>query len=289
MRAYQDKKNVQAKAYYNDRFYVAPQIPKDEVSTDEVFAKDVKDLESSFFVKEAYIQRGQLVVYISAKDNLAVMEFLRDKLNYNFLSELSAIDWLAKSGEFEIFYQMLSTSKKKRMRVKFFIKEKEEIKSKADHDALTKIYNRVKFDAVFPMVVDKALLHDEPFTLILFDIDHFKSVNDTHGHNVGDKVLVELARLVNMSLREKNDIFARWGGEEFVVLSRFTTNKEAELIANQLRKDIESYHFEVVQKVTCSFGVTQFQANDSKNDIFQRVDEALYEAKDNGRNQVIVK
>ncbi|HIO96262.1 MAG TPA: GGDEF domain-containing protein [Campylobacterales bacterium] len=168
-------------------------------------------------------------------------------------------------------------------------REKEEIKSKADHDALTKIYNRVKFDAVFPMVVDKALLHDEPFTLILFDIDHFKSVNDTHGHNVGDKVLVELARLVNMSLREKNDIFARWGGEEFVVLSRFTTNEEAELIANQLRKDIESYHFEVVQKVTCSFGVTQFQANDSKNDIFQRVDEALYEAKDNGRNQVIVK
>ncbi len=129
MRAYQDKKNVQAKAYYNDRFYMAPQIPKDEVSTDEIFAKDVADLESSFSVKEAYIQRGQLVVYISAKDNLAVMEFLRDKLQYNFLSELSAIDWLAKSGEFEIFYQMLSTSKRKRMRVKFFIKEKEEIKS----------------------------------------------------------------------------------------------------------------------------------------------------------------
>ena len=129
MRAYQDKKNVQAKAYYNDRFYVSPQIPKEEVSSDKIFAKDVKDLESSFFIKEAYIQRGQLVIYISAKDNLAVMEFLRDKLNYNFLSELSAIDWLAKSREFEIFYQMLSTSKKKRMRVKFFIKEKEEIKS----------------------------------------------------------------------------------------------------------------------------------------------------------------
>jgi NADH-quinone oxidoreductase subunit C len=129
MRAYQDKKNVQAKAYYSDRFYIAPQIPKEEVSTDEVFAKDVKELESSFSIKEAYIQRGQLVVYIDAKDNLAVLEFLRDKLEYNFLSELSAIDWLAKRGEFEIFYQMLSTSKVKRMRVKFFIKEKEEIKS----------------------------------------------------------------------------------------------------------------------------------------------------------------
>lgn len=129
MRQYKDKKNVQAKAYYNDRFFVSPQIPKEEVETDEVFAKDVKDLETSFVVKEAYIQRGQLVVYINAKDNFEVIKFLRDKLSYNFLSELSAIDWLAKSGEFEIFYQMLSTSKRKRMRIKFFITEKEEIKS----------------------------------------------------------------------------------------------------------------------------------------------------------------
>ena len=129
MRAYSDKKNEQKKAYYNDRFYVAPQIPKDEVQSDEVFAKDVEDLKSSFDIKEAYIQRGQLVVYIDAKDNVSVLTYLRDKLNYNFLSEHSAIDWLAKSGEFEIFYQMLSTSKRKRMRVKFFIKEKEEIQT----------------------------------------------------------------------------------------------------------------------------------------------------------------
>ncbi len=129
MREYRDRKDTQAKAYYNDRFYVAPQIPKDDVSTDEVFAKDVEELSSTCKVHEAYIQRGQLVIYIDAIDNLKVLAFLKDKLNYNFLSELSAIDWLAKSGEFEIFYQMLSTSKRKRMRVKFFIKEKEEIKS----------------------------------------------------------------------------------------------------------------------------------------------------------------
>ena len=129
MRKYTDKKNVQAKAYYNDRFFVSPQIPKDEVATDEVFAKDVEELKSAFSIGETYIQREQLVIYIDAKDIVKVMTFLRDKLSYNFLSELSAIDWLAKSGEFEIFYQMLSTSKRKRMRVKFFIKEKEEIQS----------------------------------------------------------------------------------------------------------------------------------------------------------------
>ncbi len=129
MRKYIDKKNTQKKAYYNDRFYKAPQIPKEEVDSDEVFAKDVESLRSKFNIKETYIQRGQLVVYIEPKDIVKVITFLRDELAYNFLSELSAIDWLAKSGEFEIFYQMLSTSKRKRMRVKYFIKEKQEIQS----------------------------------------------------------------------------------------------------------------------------------------------------------------
>jgi len=127
MRKYFDKNNVQPKPYYSDRFHVAPQIPKEDISSDEIFANDVEKLKSHVEVKEAYIQRKQLVVYINAADIVKVMTFLRDELEYNFLSELSAIDWLAASGEFEIFYQMLSTSKVKRMRVKFFIKEKEEI------------------------------------------------------------------------------------------------------------------------------------------------------------------
>lgn len=129
MRPYQDKKDVQPKPYYTDRFWVAPQVPKSDVSTDEIFANDVMELKKIFEIKEAYIQRGQLIVYINASDNVEILTFLKHSLEYNFLSELSAIDWLAKSGEFEIFYQMLSTSKRKRMRVKFFIKEKREIRT----------------------------------------------------------------------------------------------------------------------------------------------------------------
>lgn len=135
MRKYFDKKNVQPKAYYTDRFHLVPHVPKDDISTDAIFAADVAKLKSIVEIKEAYIQRGQLVVYINAADNVKVLTYLRDELAYNFLSELSAIDWLAKSGEFEIFYQMLSTSKVKRMRVKFFIKEKEEIQT------VSKLYN----------------------------------------------------------------------------------------------------------------------------------------------------
>jgi len=129
MRVYQDKTNVQRKPYYSDRFWVAPQIAKFDVETDEVFAADVALLKEKFEIIEAYIQKDQLVVYIKPQDNVEVLQCLKEELSYNFLSEHSAIDWLAKSGQFEIFYQMLSTCKRKRMRVKCFIQEKEVLKS----------------------------------------------------------------------------------------------------------------------------------------------------------------
>ena len=168
------------------------------------------------------------------------------------------------------------------------IREKEEIRTIANHDALTHIYNRVKFNSMFVEIIKFSSLHNENFSIILFDIDYFKSVNDSYGHNVGDRVLIELVSLVKIGLREK-DVFARWGGEEFVILSRRTNKRQAQELAERLRKDIEAYSFEVVKKLTCSFGVSQFQAEESKNQLFQRVDEALYDAKDRGRNQVVTK
>jgi len=129
MRSYSDKNNEQKKAYYTDRFWVAPQLPKLDVASDAIFASDLALLKSRCEILEAYIQSEQMVVYIHPKENVEVLKCLRDELSYNFLTEHSAIDWLAKSGEFEIFYQMLSTSKRKRLRVKCFIKQKETIQS----------------------------------------------------------------------------------------------------------------------------------------------------------------
>jgi len=166
--------------------------------------------------------------------------------------------------------------------------EKNNFIKQADYDLLTQIYNRVKFNKVFPLAIDKALLLNETFSLILFDIDHFKSINDTLGHGVGDKVLFELARTVNMNIR-KTDIFARWGGEEFIIVARYATLSQTKKIAETLRKLIESHNFGDSLKVTCSFGVTEFKVSDSQRSIFQRVDEALYEAKDSGRNRVVIK
>ena len=121
MRAYTPKDDVQAKSYYTDRYYVAPQIPKSDVSTDEVFAADLEAIKAKFEVIEAFIQVEQMIVYIKPEDNYGVLELMKDELEYTQLSELSAIDWLAKDNTFEIFYQMLSMNKRKRIRVKMFI------------------------------------------------------------------------------------------------------------------------------------------------------------------------
>jgi len=129
MRAYKPKDDVQAKAYYTDRFYVAPQVPKFDVETDEIFASDLEAIKAKFEVKDAYIQVEQMVVYINAHDIYGVLEFMRDELTYTQLSEMSAIDWLAKDNTFEIFYQMLSMTKRKRIRIKYFIENTQAVDS----------------------------------------------------------------------------------------------------------------------------------------------------------------
>jgi diguanylate cyclase (GGDEF)-like protein len=166
--------------------------------------------------------------------------------------------------------------------------EKVTITKQAEYDALTKVYNRVKFNEVLEGMIYRANRYDFKFSIVLLDIDHFKAINDNHGHNVGDKVLIELARLINMSLRD-SDVFARWGGEEFVIIAEETNSKEIFLLASRLQKVVSEYQFKNVGRVTCSFGVTEFKVGDTQALLFERVDEALYEAKDNGRNQVVTK
>jgi NADH-quinone oxidoreductase subunit C len=129
MRAYTPKDDVQKKPYYTDRYWVAPQVAKEDVSEDAVFAADLEAIKAKFDVLDAYIQVGQMVVVINAADNFGVIELLKNEREYNQLSELSAIDWLAQEGKFEVFYQMLSMGKRKRLRVKCKIGEKESIQS----------------------------------------------------------------------------------------------------------------------------------------------------------------
>jgi len=129
MRKYTPKDDVQKKSYFNDRFYVTPSLPRNAASDDEVYAKDIESLSSVVSIDNSYIEVDELVIYISAKDNVKTLRYLRDELEYEFCMELSAIDYISTRGGFEIFYEMLSQTKHKRMRVKCFIEQKEVLES----------------------------------------------------------------------------------------------------------------------------------------------------------------
>ncbi len=156
---------------------------------------------------------------------------------------------------------------------------------KAFYDNLTGVYNRNKFDELFENELNRVKRYHNPTSIMILDIDHFKKFNDTYGHLIGDEVLVLLANTIRNNIRN-TDVFARWGGEEFVLLLTETTGKTACNIADNLRKKIENAHHSKAGKITASFGVTQLNASDTMESAFKRCDEALYKAKASGRNRV---
>jgi diguanylate cyclase (GGDEF)-like protein len=160
-----------------------------------------------------------------------------------------------------------------------------ELQNRASYDALTKIYNRVSFESELAKELKDALRYEKQFSLIMFDIDHFKNVNDTYGHDVGDIILRELTSLVGGAIRE-TDFFARWGGEEFMIITHADI-AQSEAFAEKLRELVESHDFTEVKSVTSSFGVAQYRKHDTKESIVKRCDEMLYSAKNSGRNCVV--
>ncbi|WP_456432080.1 NADH-quinone oxidoreductase subunit C [Nitratifractor sp.] len=138
MRKYTPKDNVQAKAKYTDRFWVAPQVPREPVE-EEHFAASLDAVKKEVTVHDAYMERGQLVIHISPEDNIATLRILKDSCGYAMCSELSAVDYLARDGEFEIFYQLLNLNEAKRIRVVTRIKEDQAIES------IVPLYDMAKF------------------------------------------------------------------------------------------------------------------------------------------------
>jgi diguanylate cyclase (GGDEF)-like protein/PAS domain S-box-containing protein len=159
------------------------------------------------------------------------------------------------------------------------------LERQATIDSLTGIFNRLKFNEVFDREIQEARRYKQPLSLIMFDIDNFKSINDTYGHLMGDTVLKEVARLILANIRNV-DIFSRWGGEEFMILSPNNELKSAQQLTEKLRVQIEKYDFSCPCKMTCSFGLTQFREDDTADSLIKRVDDALYRAKRRGRNSV---
>jgi len=184
------------------------------------------------------------------------------------------------------FLSMNQELKKSREKELKYIDELQKISST---DSLTSLYNRRYFDSQFSIYIDEVKRYEKSCCIILLDIDFFKSVNDTYGHDEGDVVLKKIAQIIDDNCRS-SDISARWGGEEFIILLKETTVKDAFSIADGLRISIsENEHLES-KGITASFGVSCFDTElDTPKKIFKRVDEALYTSKENGRNKVTIK
>jgi diguanylate cyclase (GGDEF)-like protein/PAS domain S-box-containing protein len=162
----------------------------------------------------------------------------------------------------------------------------EKLQQLATVDSLTSIYNRYKINEEIEIEIGRNKRYDENFALAMFDIDHFKRVNDTYGHEIGDYVLQEISAIVTKEIRE-SDRFGRWGGEEFMLILPKLNKEEALHVSEKLRAKIEGHRFKDVEHITISIGVTVFRPEDTKVTLLKRVDEALYRAKDEGRNRVM--
>ena len=163
----------------------------------------------------------------------------------------------------------------------------QQLRTLSETDPLTGLRNRRSFARVVVTERERALRYDHPVSLLMFDIDLFKVINDTYGHGAGDAVLVELARAVLACTRE-SDTLTRWGGEEFALLMPYATLATASEAAEKIRHAVEAHRFAQGLRVTISIGVGEWQiAEESIDMLLSRVDEVLYQAKHEGRNRIV--
>ncbi len=172
------------------------------------------------------------------------------------------------------------------LRYKRIRQHNKELQSLSNADSLTGLFNRRYLDAIIRREVQNTERYGTTFSIILLDIDNFKMINDNFGHTKGDTVLKQVANLLVENSR-KNDIVGRWGGEEFLLICPQTNLENAHVLAEKLCYILESTAFEIDQKVTGSFGVTEYDKESSYDACFKAVDDALYTAKSRGKNKVV--
>ncbi len=223
---------------------------------------------------------------VSSRDNKAENEILRhwisvkmeQKVDYTLLWQVLVAAGIVIS--LVIYRQILISRYNQKLKEK-----NAELEYLSRVDTLTGVFNRAKIDEMLSYQLDQAQRFTHGFALIVLDIDHFKQINDTYGHQSGDQVLIGISQLINQHIR-KSDTFGRWGGEEFIIICPESGHKQASILAEKLRQELELKVFTEVGQVTASFGIAQHQENDQAKDIIARADTAMYQAKVAGRNQV---
>jgi len=181
-----------------------------------------------------------------------------------------------------LFYYELQDFQKRQM----IQRQKEKLEELATRDHLTNAMNRRSFAEMTTVELSRANRYRRPLSLSIFDLDHFKQVNDRFGHLVGDEVLKHISLLVKENIRA-TDTLVRWGGEEFIILAPETDLQSMVAFSEKLRKLIEADQPEKAPAITASFGVAQYRWGESEDDFLNRADQALMQAKQTGRNRVV--
>ena len=235
-----------------------------------------------------------LLTIVSRKKNytyfIAIVSFILIIVGY-FVSPLSgAVSWMVLVNRFLSVTVVLITASFILNR-KSYEKQISDLNSTleelANTDALTHIGNRLSYNNAIVAEVERAFRYNNSLSLLMFDIDFFKKINDSFGHDVGDEVLINLSKTIERHLRI-SDYFFRIGGEEFAVILTETDSSNAEDVALSLCKIVSEHNDGVLKGVTISIGVTSLIQSDNHDSILKRADLAMYRSKENGRNQVSV-
>lgn len=241
----------------------------------DVMMPELDGFEAAKMIKSNKKTKLIPIIFLTAKKDDETIEHCFNIGGNDYINKpFNHVELLAR-----ISFHIRLSDKEKEVKIR-----ESELEYEANFDSLTKIYNRKMFNRIIKEKIVVARVEKKPFVLILLDIDHFKLVNDTYGHLVGDEVLQKISAVMKGHIRE-SDVLARWGGEEFVIILDVEINKGLEITEN-LRKVIEDTDFGVVKNLTSSFGVTEFKEEDKLDTMIKRADEALYVAKDTGRNKV---
>ena len=235
--------------------------PVDSISRSDTIKEALNFVKSKNYKRVVVVnEEGELAGVIAQKELISLTYSRWAVLMKEYQSELSEINNMLenKNREYEV---MAST------------------------DSLTGLYNRHKFSELYLSSYKSMTQRDAKMSLIIVDIDFFKKVNDTYGHNVGDKVLIQVAHSLIRTLRHI-DIVCRWGGEEFVVLLPTASLENAKVLAEKLRENMHHLDIDKIDAISASFGVAEVKEGDEMQDVIERADKALYLAKDSGRDCV---
>lgn len=314
--------SVLSKLYEKDYFFAV----KKSVVTSTLFEEELENYAPSFFSEDFLFDTGLLesedrvlalntVEMILESQKSEISSDLENEKNFGILTEYGGVDYILNfipieniSGEKVAYFISLGgQTKLSHIRydyvlktflvnliilllifiVVIHIKDMAKLESLSYIDNLTKIYNRHKFLELADAEISRSVRYGSSTSLIIFDLDHFKKVNDTYGHNEGDMVLRKIVKIVSTAIR-KTDVFARWGGEEFIVMLPETNEENAFLAAEKIRKAVESSDFGKVGKLTISLGVSSIKSCNNILNSIDLADKALYESKQTGRNKTSI-